>query len=815
MEELLKKKGKIPQITQLKKIAWPCAFAILFFKCLSLSYATEENVIWAKSFGNLPTYIANAAGVATDSNNNVIVTGTTNMQGGWIGDYCTVKYDSDGNYLWAKFYYTGTGEEATGVAIDSNNNIIVTGATGVNRGTSDSYFTIKYDPSGNVLWSKTYDTGGNDMARGVAADSQNNIIVTGSTGIIKYDSDGNILWIKTDADGGIGSAIATDSTNNVIVTGYNGGNYIIKYDSNGNVLWNVKGDKPYYYSYGATTDSNNNIVIALLPIGGDTTYFTIKYNPDGNVLWNKAYNNSTAGLMSGGVTTDSNNNVIVTFTSRGSDYSYYGIKYDPNGNELWSKVLYDSGEWDRAAGVATDSNDNIIVTGASSNQYYTIKYKSSPTIQILDGADFSAGREVTDDPEKLIDEGTPVDGAVTDGVTRLLLRLSVDKFGPVTLTLQGTGNPKEDGVLRVLRSIDNNFQEGNTVTVNTVAVNAKQYAFVIYQAPENFVRDSYQEEDKKVSERKLSIKVESSSISPIQKEIKLVRPTLILVHGLWDGPEMWDGFIIMLKNKIPDIKIFTVDYKETNASYLDINKNKIADRIALRRDELRAEGIAMIQADILGHSMGGVLGRIRVESDMWSGVEEYHYHRKLNFETGDIHKLITLDSPHFGSFLCDRIIAIVTFIKDNDPITWDLMLKFFEYIKHPLDQGAIENLQTMSIEIRLLNSVPTDSASHAIVGDYVANGGLSLVPGPIGLIYGALQKFGYDASVDIPLQSDLIISAKNQAGGLIFPASSTFNHYHTAATTEEVADKVAELLNAELKEASFESGFPINKWPEF
>ena len=61
--------------------------------------------------------------------------------------------------------------------------------------------------------------------------------------------------------------------------------------------------------------------------------------------WNKAYNNSTAGLMSGGVTTDSNNNVIVTFTSRGSDYSYYGIKYDPNGNELWSKVLYDSGEW--------------------------------------------------------------------------------------------------------------------------------------------------------------------------------------------------------------------------------------------------------------------------------------------------------------------------------------------------------------------------------------------------------------------------------------------------------------------------------------
>ena len=78
MEELLKK-GKIRKLHNLK-IAWPCAFRDSVFKCLSLSYATEENVI---GLSRLVIYlpIANAAGVATDSNNNVIVTGTTNMQG--------------------------------------------------------------------------------------------------------------------------------------------------------------------------------------------------------------------------------------------------------------------------------------------------------------------------------------------------------------------------------------------------------------------------------------------------------------------------------------------------------------------------------------------------------------------------------------------------------------------------------------------------------------------------------------------------------------------------------------------------------------
>lgn len=93
---------------------------------------------------------------------------------------------------------------------------------------------------------------------------------------------------------------------------------------------------------------------------------------------------------------------------------------------------------------------------------------------------------------------------------------------------------------------------------------------------------------------------------------------------------------------------------------------------------------------------------------------------------------------------------------------------------------------------------------------------LSLVLGEIGTIYGILNKFGFNASADIiPSQSDLVVSVKSQAGGLFPPASSTFNHLHTAATTEEVVNKTVELLNKPSDDSLFVAGFPVNQWSEF
>lgn len=469
--------------------------------------------------------------------------------------------------------------------------------------------------------------------------------------------------------------------------------------------------------------------------------------------------------------------------------------------------------------IATDSHDNLHImyqqgnysyNDSFYNDTYAIMYTQPEPLELLDGSEFSSGREISSIPKELATAGTPVEGAVTDGVTRLLLRLPLDQLNEVTFSLEGgTGNPKEDGILK---SIDSQ-QQGNSIIVYSQDVNSKEYAFAVYQAPENFVRDSHAE-DKNTSERKITLKVKSNRSPSFEftKEIKLVRPPLILIHGLWSGPEMWDGFKVMLKNKIPGIQIFTVDYKETNASHLDVNKNKLADKIAIIRGELRSkEDIAMVQADVIGHSMGGILSRIRAGDEMWSGAGIYY--QDSNFKQGDINKLITLDSPHFGSFLADFTMG---FIDTLDPVTKNQLLSKARKMSFPLNDGAIDDLQTMSAAIMFLNSVPADSVSHAIVGDFAVNVDLSLAPGEIGLFYDILKRFGFNTKQDIiPGASDLVVSAKSQTGGLVFPASSTFNHHHCAATTEEIANKTIELLNTAPDGSSFESGFPINKWPEW
>ncbi len=97
--------------------------------------------------------------------------------------------------------------EAHGIAIDSLGNIFLVGSTyvgpaGINVG------LVKFDKNGNVQWYQTWGGNQNDFGMGVAIDSNDNIYVTGWTessefviGIsvavtIKYDNNGNQIWYK-------------------------------------------------------------------------------------------------------------------------------------------------------------------------------------------------------------------------------------------------------------------------------------------------------------------------------------------------------------------------------------------------------------------------------------------------------------------------------------------------------------------------------------------------------------------------------------------------------------------------------------------
>ena len=129
------------------------------------------------------------------------------------------------------------------------------------------------------------------------------------------------------------------------------------------------------------------------------------------------------------------------------------------------------------------------------------------------------------------------------------------------------------------------------------------------------------------------------------------------------------------------------DYQSTNASHFEVNKDVMIETIKFAKKDLLKKKIAMVQADVMGHSMGGVLSRIHYQGEMWD--EETPYKQGTNYNMGDIHKLITLDSVHFGSFLADFAIDL----KDSlPPLMQNLFLSKMRSEGMPVDDGAVEDL---------------------------------------------------------------------------------------------------------------------------
>ena len=329
-----------------------------------------------------------AEDVDTDSNGNVIVTGMSNNTANNY-DYYTIKYDRDGNELWSRRYDGGSLDQAYEVVVDSQDNVIVTGTS---QTSNYNYYTIKYDSSGNQLWTATYSTVQTNHAKGLAADSSNNVFVSGSAYngatfdayTIKYNgSSGTHIWNRS-YDGGstdYGWAIAIDLNNSIIVAGqtYSGSNnwLVIKYNSSGDHQWNKTIDFGGDDLAYGAITDSQNNII----VAGvaNSNFYTIKLNSSGSNIWNKTIDSGGEdGAYAVGV--DTSNNIYVAGYL---NYNASLIKYDSNGNQLWNRT-YDGGGNDAWFGLAVDLNNYIFVTGESytgpSDDYFTQKYDNNGNI---------------------------------------------------------------------------------------------------------------------------------------------------------------------------------------------------------------------------------------------------------------------------------------------------------------------------------------------------------------------------------------------------------------------------------------------------
>jgi hypothetical protein len=364
---------------------------------VTIKYAPNGNPLWATRYDSSNYPSATPAGLALDSSNNVIVTGSA----------VTVKYDSNGNRLWTAPY------AGSALAVDSNANIYVAGF-------SQDFGTVKLTPQGSNAWLTTYvETYGPTVSQSVLVDSGNNIYVSGldsyifitNNGIIygpyvtlttiKYGTNGNQIWKASEAPAPENSnvqvegAVLDDANNLYLVSGW-GDDYAyvtFKYASNGSLVWAAYDPTRGNFSQarGLTLDKSANVIVTgknafYYP---NASYGTYKVSTNGAYVWTNLYPKSVVGVsVATSIAIDQANNCYISGYSPGtnSGNDIVTIKYDPKGNQVWLQRYNGPGNGDDAGNaIAVDDNGNVYVTGyetttAGGTEIVTIKY-SPVTLQ--------------------------------------------------------------------------------------------------------------------------------------------------------------------------------------------------------------------------------------------------------------------------------------------------------------------------------------------------------------------------------------------------------------------------------------------------
>jgi hypothetical protein len=294
----------------------------------------DGNFVWAQTWGGVDWDMG--LSVAIDGSGSAFVTGyfgetvdfdpgpdvdnhTANLIG-W--DTFLSKFDSNGNFVWARTWGGSHADKGWSVAIDGSGNAYITGlfedtedfdpGAGVDEHSSNGdqdAFLSKFDPNGNFIWARTW--GGSDWDEGlsVAIDSSENAYATG------YFRD------TVDFDPGTGMDNHTSNGSDDV--------FLSKFDQNGNLVWTRTWGGP----------------------GGDEGW-SVAIDGSGNAYITGHFQDTVDFDPGGG---------LDNLTSNG-DKDVFLSKLDPNGDFVWARA-WGASEWDRGCSVALDGFWNVYITG--------------------------------------------------------------------------------------------------------------------------------------------------------------------------------------------------------------------------------------------------------------------------------------------------------------------------------------------------------------------------------------------------------------------------------------------------------------------
>jgi hypothetical protein len=329
-----------------------------------VKFDNNGNELWERSsYGSqdsppaIATYPNN---IALDFAGNIFVSGfftsdtmilgsTVFLRSAGPVDMFVAKFNNNGMFQWGRTIPVGNvGNVGYHLAPDMYGNIIVVGsysAASLTIGTTTytnpcmsgggcpSMLVIKYDGSGNLLWSKSSFAGiGTSYCYSVATDAASEIYVGGDflgrNAIVKYNVNGDTIWTQPNG----GWYINLDASGN-LYSGYD------KTLQDGRVKrFNSATGANVWTS--AATGNTSNKGISLMTDGTGNVYYagTFRSTP-----------------ITFGTTT-------LPHAGTGSDDDIFITKFDNAGNALWAKAIGNTG-YDALLGVTTDISGNVFTGG--------------------------------------------------------------------------------------------------------------------------------------------------------------------------------------------------------------------------------------------------------------------------------------------------------------------------------------------------------------------------------------------------------------------------------------------------------------------
>ncbi len=354
-----------------------------------------------------------------------------------VAETCANPADEDCDGVdcarWAKLFGAGGDQTVGGVAVDAQGNVIVGGvfsgmlvldANNMLTATGDDVYLAKFDPTGKVLWSKSFSAATKPKVNGVAVDSSGRVAIAGTvdgsinfgegvqalsfTGegefIAEFKADGILMWgiLAEHADATYVGGVAFDASGNVVVVGNavdqtntSVSLWIHKRDSTGGLLWYKSFDTMGNNEVVAgglafdPTDANRLLLSgsfkgtvslggADLTSAGGYDAFLLEADATGAIKLRKQYGGAgDQGITSVAFDADGNRIVLGTFsgdvnfggaaasllTSAGGN-DIFVAKLNPGYARIWAKKFGEGGD-QLGARVAVDTLGNVFFTGKS------------------------------------------------------------------------------------------------------------------------------------------------------------------------------------------------------------------------------------------------------------------------------------------------------------------------------------------------------------------------------------------------------------------------------------------------------------------